>query len=96
MLHKGQLQLSPNHTIPLAEDLKKKRYGKFHNLISHDTNDCKIFCHQIQSDIDQGKIKFDENKKSMKIDGHPFLAEINMVDFKGKEKVLTSARAKET
>jgi hypothetical protein len=36
--------------------------------------------------------------KKMKVDGNPFLKDQNMVDaklFKGKAKVLTSARAKE-
>ena len=43
LLEKGHLQLSTNHMIPLAEELKKKRYCKFHNSTSHNTNFCKIF-----------------------------------------------------
>ena len=58
-----------------------------------------MFRQQIQSAIEQGRQKFETPKKSMKIDGHPFPA--NMVDV-GKKgnalqtKVLTSQSAKES
>ena len=43
LLEKGQLQLSANHKIPSAEELKKKKYCKFHDTMSHHTNDCRVF-----------------------------------------------------
>jgi len=48
---------------------------------------------QLQSAIESGRIKFDNSKsqKLMKIDQHPFPA--NMFDAKGKTKVLTSETA---
>ena len=58
-----------------------------------------MFRQQIQSAIEQGRLKFETPKKPMKIDGHPFPA--NMVDV-GKKgnalqtKVLTSQSAKES
>lgn len=97
LLAAGQLQLSPNHTIPSAEELKKKKYCMFHNSVSHRTNDCKVFRQHIQSAIAQGRIRFESAKKPMKVDGHPFPADTNMVELdltKGKTKVLTSAKAK--
>ena len=54
---------------------------------------------QIQSAIEQSRLKFEMTKKPMKIDGHPFLA--NMVDV-GKKgntlqtKMLTSQSTKES
>ena len=44
----------------------------------------------MQSAIESGRIKFDGSKtqKPMKIDQHPF--PMNMLDAKGKTKVLTS------
>jgi len=44
----------------------------------------------LQSAIESGRIKFDSSKaqKLMKIDQHPFPT--NMLDSKGKTKVLTS------
>ena len=75
------------------------RYCKWHNEMSHDTNDCKVFRQQIQSAIEQGKLKFEVPKKPMKIDQHPFPT--NMVDIGGKKnalqtKLLMSQSAKES
>jgi hypothetical protein len=79
--------------IPSAEELKKILYCKWHNATSHSTNECKVFMQQLQSAIESGRIKFGNSKpqKLMKIDQHPFLA--NMLNAKGKTKVLTSETA---
>ena len=76
--------------IPSAEELKKIKYCKWHNATSHNTNECKEFRQQLQSAIESERIKFYNSKaqKPMKIDQHPFPA--NMLDAKGKTKVLTS------
>jgi len=42
-LEKGQIKLTGNHRIPSAEELKKKRYCKYNNSNTHNTNGCKIF-----------------------------------------------------
>jgi hypothetical protein len=39
LLQQGQIKLSQFHTIPSAEELKRMKYCKWHNAISHDTND---------------------------------------------------------
>ena len=89
LLQEGQTKLSPNHVIPSAEELKKIKYYKWHNATSHSTNEYKVFRQQLQSTIESGRIKFDSSKaqKLMKIDQHPFPT--NMLDAKGKTKVLT-------
>jgi hypothetical protein len=83
LLQEGQIKLSLNHVIPSAEELKKIKYCKWHNATSYNTNECKVFRQQLQSAIESGRIKFDNSKtqKPMKIDQHPFLA--NMLDVKG-------------
>jgi hypothetical protein len=43
LLRKKQIQLSPNHNIPSADELKNKKYCKWHNSNSHSTNECKVF-----------------------------------------------------
>ena len=93
LLQEGQIKLSPNHVIPSVEELKKIKYCKWHNATSHSTNECKVFGQQLQSDIESGRLKFDSSKtqKSMKIDQHPFPT--NMLEAKGKTKVLTSKAA---
>jgi hypothetical protein len=88
LLQEGQIKLSPNHTIPSVEELKNRRYCKWHNALSYDTNGCKTFRQQIQSSIEQGRIKFKNPTKPIKIDGHPFpsanMVEINDPRNKGK------------
>jgi len=93
LLQEGQIKLSPNHVIPSAKELKKMKYCKWHNATSHSTNECKVFRQQLQSAIESGRIQFDSSKtqKPMKIDQHPFST--NMLDAKGKAKVLTSEAA---
>ena len=56
------------------------------------------FSTHIQRAIQQGKLKFDTTQK-IKVDDNPFPKDQNMVDarlFKGKAKVLTLARARES
>nr|ABA96304.1 transposon protein, putative, CACTA, En/Spm sub-class [Oryza sativa Japonica Group] len=72
LLQEKQIQLPVGHILPSAEELKKRKYCKWHNTGSHHTNECKVFRQQIQSSIEQGRIKFDDGKEPMKIDGHPF------------------------
>nr|AAX96273.1 retrotransposon protein, putative, unclassified [Oryza sativa Japonica Group]ABA93376.1 retrotransposon protein, putative, unclassified [Oryza sativa Japonica Group] len=90
LLREKQIQLPAGNTIPSAEELGKKRYCKWHNFGSHSTNDCKVFRHQIQVAIEGGKIKFDDSKKPMKVDGNPF--PVNMVHTAGQTADRTRAR----
>jgi hypothetical protein len=81
LLEKKQLVLSANHVIPLAEELKGKKYYKFQNVTNHSTNECRIFRVHIQKAIEQGRIKFEPTKKlTMDIDKHAFLG-VHMVEF---------------
>jgi len=93
LLQEGRIKLSPNHVIPSTEELKKIKYCKWHNATSHSTNECKVFRQHLQSAIEFERIKFDNSKaqKLIKIDQHPFPT--NMLDAKGKTKVLTSETA---
>ena len=97
LLSKGLIKLKPYHKIPSEDELKNMKYCKWHNVTSHDTNECKVFRQQIQMAFEQGKLKFETPKKTMKIDQHPFAT--NMVDMardKGpsQAKILTSSSAK--
>lgn len=77
LLQEKQIVLPQNHMNPSVEELKRRKYCKWHNTGSHHTNERKVFRQQIQSAIEQRKVKFDDSKKSMKIDGHLF--PLNMV-----------------
>lgn len=98
LLDEGQLKLPFIHVIPLISELKGRKYYKWHHLVTHNTNDCKTFRKEIQTAIEQGRIKFDSTDKPMKIDGHPFLAnaiDIGTLEAGGKAKEPVSDRAEE-
>ena len=59
LLKKGQIKLPANHVILPPDQLKNKKFYKYHNATSHTTNDCRIFRQHIQRAIQQGKLKFD-------------------------------------
>ena len=85
LLKEKWIKLSPNHTIPSPAELKKQKYYKWHNSVSHNTNDCNVFRREIQLAIEQGRLKIDGAQKAMAIDGHPFPT-INMVNVEQKGK----------
>jgi hypothetical protein len=76
LLKNGNIKI--NHTVPSADELKHHTYCKWHNSFSHATNDCNVFRRQIQSAINEGRLKFQE----MQVDTEPF--PMNMIDFEGK------------
>ncbi|KAM2537585.1 hypothetical protein TB2_023119 [Malus domestica] len=92
------IKLRPGHNIPKAEELKGKVYCKYHNSSKHTTNNCVVFRDNVQSWIDNGKLKFPE--KRMSVDTDPFpTATVNMVDAylpkdkgKGKAEVVETQR----
>ena len=43
-----------SHVIPPLEELKWRAYCKFHNTLSHATNDCNVLRRQIQSAVNEG------------------------------------------
>ena len=53
-LQEGQIILSANHMIPSAAELKNRKYCKWHNVVSHSTCECRVFCKEIQSAIEAG------------------------------------------
>ena len=48
----GKIKFS--HTIPSADELKRRAYCKLHNIFSHGTNNCNVLHRQIQSAINEG------------------------------------------
>ena len=64
LLSEGQIKLKPYHKIPTDQELKDIKYYKWHNATSYNTNECKVFRQQIQSAIEQGRLKFEAPKKA--------------------------------
>src|ERR1041384_640694 len=86
LLKEKQLVLSADHNIPSAEELRGRKYCKWHNSVSHHTAECKVLRQQIQSAIEQGRLIF--GKGAMKVDRNPFPVNmvINMVDVTSNSK----------
>jgi hypothetical protein len=71
----GKIKMS--HTIPPLDQLKRRVYCKFHNSFSHATNDCNNFHRQIQSAINEGRLKFHD----MQVDENPFPSSVCVNTF---------------
>jgi hypothetical protein len=82
LLKNGNIKI--DYTVPLADKIKCRTYCKWHNSFSHATNDCNVFRRQIQSAIDEGRLKFQN-------DTEPF--PMNMIDFKGKRVLIRPSTA---
>jgi hypothetical protein len=46
------------HIILPLDELKRHAYCKWHNSFYHATNDCNVFRRQIQSAINEGRLRF--------------------------------------
>jgi hypothetical protein len=74
LLKNGNIKI--DYTVPPPDKLKRRTFCKWHNSFSHATNDCNVFRRQIQSAINEGRWKFQEDTK-------PF--PMNVIDFNGKK-----------
>jgi hypothetical protein len=64
LLKNGNIKLS--HSI-----LKRCIYCKWHDSFLHNTNDCNVFRHQIQSTVNEGRLRFQEmeiDRQSVHVD----------------------------
>jgi hypothetical protein len=59
LLKNGNIKI--DYTVPPADELKCRAYCKWHNSFSHATNDCIVFRRQIQSAINEERLKFQED-----------------------------------
>jgi hypothetical protein len=51
LLEKGQIKLPTTHAILPPEQLKNKKFYKYHNTTSYTTNVCRVFWQHIQRAI---------------------------------------------
>ena len=57
LLQQKLIRVSEGHVIPSADELKRRKYCKWHHLFSHNTNNCNIFRQKIQSAIEEGRLR---------------------------------------
>jgi hypothetical protein len=87
--------LPRDHVIPSLEQLKKHAYCKWHNSYSHATKDCNVFRQQVQSAINEGRLKFAESPQ-MKLDKDPSPANMNMIEINEKKVLVRPSQAEST
>jgi hypothetical protein len=61
LLQEKQIKLPSGHVIPLSEQLKKHAYYKWHNSYSHANDNYNVFRRQVQSTINEWRLKFVES-----------------------------------
>jgi hypothetical protein len=74
LLKNGIIKLS--YIIPPVEELKRLIYCKWHGSFLHNTIDCAFFHWQIQSAINEGRLRF---QKEMRIDRPPVPATTSLL-----------------
>jgi hypothetical protein len=76
--------------IPSVDQIVKKKYCKWHNSYSRTTNECNYFRWQVQSALNDGRLKLGDGRK-MKLDTDPF--PVNMVELGEKKILVRSSQA---
>jgi hypothetical protein len=95
LLQEKQIKLPNGHIIPSPEQLKNHAYCKWHNSYSDATNNWNVFCQQVQSTINEGRLKFAESPQ-IKLDKDPFLVNMNMVELEGKKVLVRPSQVETT
>ncbi|RYR10616.1 hypothetical protein Ahy_B05g079068 [Arachis hypogaea] len=67
-----QIILPEGRTLLSIKNLKGKPYCKFYQATNHSTNNCVYFRDLIQETIMEGRLKFNDGNKEMKVDSDPF------------------------
>jgi hypothetical protein len=52
------IRIIDHNVLPSIQNLEEITYCKWHNSFDHNTYDCNMFRHVIQSGIDKGRLKF--------------------------------------
>jgi hypothetical protein len=95
LLQNGVIHLSEGHVIPQAGEVIKGKYCKWHGTFSHNTNNCIYFCRQVQSALNDGRLALGEGQR-MRLDGDPFPANVNLINFEEKKILVCTNQADST
>ncbi|KAK1642110.1 hypothetical protein QYE76_059915 [Lolium multiflorum] len=60
LLKEKQLTIPEGLKFPTAQELNGKPYCKFHNSLSHATNDCRVWRQHVQAAIEKGRLIFNQ------------------------------------
>jgi hypothetical protein len=95
LLQNKVIRLSENHVVPPPRKLAKGKYCKWHDMFSHNTNDCNYFRRQVQSALNDGRLTLGEGHR-MRLDVDPFPANVNMINFEEKKVLMCTSQVDST
>jgi hypothetical protein len=95
LLQNNIICLSEGHNIPPPCQIAKGKYYRWHTTFSHTTNECNYFHRQVQSTLNDSCLTLGDGHK-MKLDIDPFLARVNMINFKEKRVSMGTSQAATT
>jgi hypothetical protein len=84
--------LSEGHVIPPPGQLAKTKYCKWHGTYSHTTNECNYFRRQVQSVINDGRLRMGDGNR-MRLDTDLFLVNVSLINFEEKKVLLRTSQA---
>jgi hypothetical protein len=82
--------------ISSSKELGKCAYCKWHDSFSHNTCGCNVFCRQLQSAIDESRLKFRDH---LNTEGHMSRSQIlpkGVIKLEGKKILVRSLQAETT
>jgi hypothetical protein len=95
LLQNNIIRLSELYVLPSPGQAAKGKYYKWHNTLSHNTNDCNYFHRQVQSALNDCRLTLGDEHK-MRLDMDPFLANVNMINFEENKVLVRTSQADTT
>jgi hypothetical protein len=93
LLQHNIIWLKEGHVIPTVEQLAQKNYCKWHNSLSHTTNECNYFHQKIQSALSNDRLTLGDAQQ-MKLDLVPF--SVAMINFEENRVLVRTDQAEST
>jgi hypothetical protein len=90
-----RIRIPADRVIPSSKGLGKCAYCKWHDSFSHSTCDCNVFRRQLQSAIDEGRLKFRDHLNTRGHASHSQILPKSVINFEGK-KILVQPLQAET
>ena len=78
-----QIEFQEGHKIPLAKEMKGRKYYKWHHSWTNTTNNYTVFKNTVQKALKEDRLKLVE-KGDMMVDTNPFGMSINTVSVFNK------------